>query len=86
MSKAKRVRLIVKGPGVAAKAVGWVKMPPKGAKGVGSRKTKSGSVTHGQTFEMHETEVQVHEELETRFKAGGARGQLPQVSSEDEPI
>jgi hypothetical protein len=28
MSEAKRVRLIIKGPVVAAKAVGWVNMPP----------------------------------------------------------
>jgi hypothetical protein len=86
MSETERKRLIIKGPGVAAKAVGWVNMPPKGGKGGGSRKKKTGSVTQGKTFEMHETEVQVQEGVYTRSKAGGARAPWSDVSSEDEPL
>jgi hypothetical protein len=86
MSETGRKRLIVKGPGGFEKAVGWIKMPPKGAKGGDSRKKNTGSVTQGQTFEMHEVDVQVQEEADTRSEAGGAKGQLSEVSSVDEPI
>jgi hypothetical protein len=73
MSKTKRKILIVKGPGVAAKAVGWVNMPPKGAKGGGSRKKKTESVAQGQTFDTREMEGQVQEGVHTWSEAGGAR-------------
>jgi hypothetical protein len=85
MSETERKRLIIKGPGVASKAVGWVNMPPKGAKGGGIRKKKTGSVTQGQTFEMHEVDVQVREGVHTWSEAGGAGAPWSDDSS-DEPI
>jgi hypothetical protein len=86
MSETERKRLIVKGPGGFEKAVGWINMPPKGAKGGGSRKKKTGFVTQGKTFEMRETEVQVQEGVYTWSEAGEAKAPWSDVSSEDEPI
>jgi hypothetical protein len=86
MSETERKRLIVKGPGGFEKAVGWINMPPKGAKGGGSRKKKIGSVTQGQTFDTREMEGQVQEGVHTWSEAGGARASWSDDSSEDEPI
>jgi hypothetical protein len=86
MSETERKRLIVKGPGGFQKAVGWINMPPKGAKGGGSRKKKTGSVTQGQTFDTREMEGQVQEGVHTWSEAGGAMAPWYDDSSKDEPI
>jgi hypothetical protein len=61
-------------------------MPPKGAKGGGSRKKKTESVAQGQTFDTREMEGQVQEGVHTWSEAGGARAPWSDDSSEDEPI
>jgi hypothetical protein len=79
MSETNKKRLIVKGPG-GYQAVRWINMLPKGGKG-GARKKKT--LPQGQTFEIHETEVEVGEGVDTRSEAGGAN---PHVAPDDPSV
>jgi hypothetical protein len=79
MSETNKKRLIVKGPG-GYHAVRWINMPPKGGKG-GTRKKKT--LPQGQTFEIHETEVEVGEGVDTKSEAGRAN---PHVASDDPSV
>jgi hypothetical protein len=94
MRKTNKKRLIVKGP-CGYQTVRWINMPPKGGK-KGARKKKT--LPQGQTFEIHETEVEVGEGVDTRSEADAANPHVapdnPSVrapwsdkdSSDDEPI